>query len=102
MAETHRSHDVATVEMFRRDPLLAGEYLNTVLADGDDIDIMMALKILSAAFGDIEDTTQHSDVTTAHPAISKQTAPALISLRALLTSMGMRLSIQPIEQAPTN
>ena len=97
MAETHRSHDIATAEMFRRDPLLAAEYLNTVLADGDDIDIIMALKTLSAAFGDTEDTTSHGDTRSNHTAMPKQTAPSLVSLRALLTAMGMRLSIQPIE-----
>jgi hypothetical protein len=31
----YRSHEVATVESFRRDPHFAAEYLNAVLADGD-------------------------------------------------------------------
>jgi DNA-binding phage protein len=97
MVETHRSHDIATAEMFRRDPLLAAEYLNTVLADGDDIDIIMALKNLSAAFGDATNTPRHSDSKTPYRATSKQPPPSVITLRTLLSAMGMRLSVQPIE-----
>ena len=51
MAKAHRTHDEATVEMFRRDPDLAAEYLNSVLADGDETDLMLALRSLSKAFG---------------------------------------------------
>ena len=36
MAKAHRPHDEATVEMFRADPDLAAEYLNSVLTDGDE------------------------------------------------------------------
>ena len=36
----YRTHDEATAEMFRRDPELAAEYLNRVLTDGDETDIV--------------------------------------------------------------
>ena len=97
MAETHRSHDIATAEMFRRDPLLAAEYLNTVLADGDDVDIIMALKNLSAAFGHTGSAALHSGSKPASQTILKQVPPSVTALRALLSTMGMRLSVQPIE-----
>lgn len=51
MAKAHRSHDDATVEMFRNDPSLAAEYLNDVLATGDVVDLLMALRYLCDAFG---------------------------------------------------
>lgn len=47
MAKTHRSHEEATVEMFRKDPALAADYLNAVPEDGDETDLMLALRTLS-------------------------------------------------------
>ena len=35
MAKTHRTHEEATIEMLRKDPELAADYLNSVLEDGD-------------------------------------------------------------------
>ena len=55
MAKAHRTHDEATVEMFRRDPDLAAEYLNSVLVDGDETDLMLALRSLSKAFGGVQE-----------------------------------------------
>jgi DNA-binding phage protein len=46
MAKTHRTHEEATTEMFLKDPELASEYLNSVLADGDESDLMLALRSL--------------------------------------------------------
>ena len=42
-----RSHERATVESFRNDPQFAAEYLNAVLADGDQAEVMLALRRLS-------------------------------------------------------
>ena len=50
MAKTHRAHEDATIEMFREDPQLAAEYLNAILEDGDEVDLMLALRTLSKAF----------------------------------------------------
>jgi len=55
MVKARRTHDKATVEMFRRDPNLAAEYLNSVLADGDETDLMLALRSLSKAFGGVQE-----------------------------------------------
>lgn len=41
---TSRSHEDATVESFRRDPALAAEYLNSILEDGDQEELMLALR----------------------------------------------------------
>lgn len=40
MTKTHRTHEEATVEMFHKDTQLAAEYLNAVLEDGDEADLM--------------------------------------------------------------
>lgn len=47
MAKTHRTHEAATIEMFQRNPELAAEYLNSLMADGDESDLMLALRSLS-------------------------------------------------------
>ena len=39
-----RSHEQATVESFRKDPEFAAEYLNSVLEDGDQEELMLALR----------------------------------------------------------
>ena len=49
MARTHRSHEEATIEMFRKDPAFAAEYLNAILVDGDETDLVLALRTLSKA-----------------------------------------------------
>lgn len=54
MPKSHRPHDEATSEMFRNDPELAADYLNSVLEDGDETDLMLALRALSKAFGGVQ------------------------------------------------
>jgi DNA-binding phage protein len=43
-----RSHEEATVESFRKDPAFAAEYLNSVLEDGDQEELMLALRRMSS------------------------------------------------------
>ena len=43
-----RSHDEATVESLRKDPAFAAEYLNSVLEDGDQEELMLALRRMSS------------------------------------------------------
>src|SRR5215831_21405354 len=49
-----RSHEEATVESFRKDPAFAAEYLNAVLEDGDQEELMLALRRMSEAFGGVQ------------------------------------------------
>ena len=46
-----RSHEVVTVESFRKDPAFAAEYLNSILEDGDQEELVLALHRMSTAFG---------------------------------------------------
>jgi len=39
-----RSHEDATVESFRKNPEFAAEYLNSILEDGDQEELMLALR----------------------------------------------------------
>jgi len=98
MTKNHRSHDEATVEMFQEDPALAAEYLNDVLATGDEVDLMMALRYLSNAFGGVQEVARRADanVNTMYRTLSEQGNPSLKTLRAILNAMGLRLAVQPI------
>ena len=48
-----RSHEEAMVDSFRKRPKLAAEYLNAVLQDGDQKELMLALRRLSDAHGGV-------------------------------------------------
>ena len=62
MAKTHRTHEAATIGMFQRDPELAAEYLNSVLADGDKSDLMLSLRSFSKAFGGMQEVAREAEV----------------------------------------
>ena len=62
MGRSQRTHEEATVEMFRQDSDLAAEYLNSVLQDGDEADLMIALRNISHAFGGVAEVARQADV----------------------------------------
>jgi probable addiction module antidote protein len=99
MAKAHRFHDEATAEMFRKDPALAADYLNDVLATGDEVDLMMALRYLSDAFGGVQEIARRADANpnTMYRTLSEQGNPSLKTLRAILSAMGLRLAVQAID-----
>lgn len=95
-----RSHDDATVESFRRDRKFAAAYLDQVLADGDQQELMLALRRISDAYGGVSGLAQQTDLnaTTLYRTLSCEGNPELRTLRALLDAMGLRLSIVPARQ----
>ncbi len=44
------SHDEVTIETFKKDPNYAAEYLNAVIKDGDQEELMLALRRVALAF----------------------------------------------------
>jgi len=95
-----RGHEAATVEGFRKDPAFAAEYLNAVLADGDQDEVMLALRRLSQAFGGITKVAKTTDLnaTTLYRTLSVKGNPELKSLTALLLAPGMQLAVRPFPQ----
>ena len=93
-----RDHAEATVESFRRDPRFAAEYLNAVLADGDQAELMLALRYMAQAFGGVSGLASSAglNATTLYRTLSPSGNPELRSIRALLEAMGMRLAVQPL------
>jgi len=94
----HRDHAAATIESFRRDPGFAAEYLNAVLADGDQEELMVALRYMADAFGGVPGLAARArlNATTLYRTLSKKGNPELKTISALLGAMGMRLAVQPI------
>ena len=99
MARTHRSHEEATIEMFRKDPAFAAEYFNAILVDGDETDLMLALRTLSKAFGGLQEVARNAEINanTIYRTLSEKGNPEIKTLSAILKAMGMRLAIQPIQ-----
>lgn len=93
-----RSHEAATIESFRKDPAFAAEYLNTVLADGDQDEVMLALRRLSQAFGGVTKVAKTADLnaTTLYRTLSPKGNPELKSLTSLLRALGMQLAVRPL------
>lgn len=90
-----RSHEAFVVDSFRRDRKLAAAYLDEVLTDGDQKELMLALRRLSEAFGGVPSLAQRAGLnpTTLYRTLSADGNPELRTLRALLQAMGLRLSV---------
>jgi probable addiction module antidote protein len=99
-AVPYRAHDAATVESFRKDPRFAAAYLNGVLADGDQEELMVALRYIAEAFGGVPKLAARAQLnaTTLYRTLSPRGNPELRSMQALLSAMGMRLAVQPITE----
>lgn len=98
-APASRSHEEATVESLRKDRKFAAQYLNAALEDGDQQELMLALRYLAEAFGGVSKLAAESDLnaTTLYRTLSPAGNPELRSMTALLKAMGMRLAVEPIE-----
>ncbi len=104
MRAKSRSHEEATIESFRRDPGFAAEYLNAILEDGDQQELMTALRYMAKAFGGVSRLAEEAELnaTTLYRTLSPRGNPELKSLRALLKAMGMRLAVEPLETSKSH
>jgi probable addiction module antidote protein len=93
-----RSHEAATVGSFRKDPTFAAEYLNAVLAEGDQDEVLLALRRLSRAFGGVPKIAKAAELnaTTLYRTLSPKGNPELRSLTALFRAFGMQLAVRPL------
>lgn len=93
-----RPHDEAMAELYREDLGLAVEMLNSILSDGDQDELMVALRQMAKAFGGVQKVaaTAHLNPTQLYRTLSPTGNPALSSLSAILKALGLRLAVQPI------
>ena len=85
MNKPYVSHEEATIESFQLDPDYAAEYLNAVLEDGDQEELMLALRRVAAATGLNENTL--------HRTLSAKGNPKLSTLSGICKAVGMEISI---------
>ena len=86
------------LEGLRADPEYAVAYLNAILEDGDQQELLMALRRVAKAFGGIPKLAGKAElnVTALYKTLSPQGNPELKGLTALLKAMGMRLAVAPL------
>lgn len=93
-----RSHDEAMAETFRKDPAYAAKFLNAILEDGDQVELLIALRQMTKAFGGLPEVAERANLnrTQLYRTLSEQGNPEVRSLIAVLRTMGLRLAVQPI------
>jgi probable addiction module antidote protein len=93
-----RAHDEAMAEAFSNDPAYAVELLNSILEDGDQGELLVALRQMAKAFGGIPKVAEkaHLNRTQLYRTLSADGNPEIRSLAAILKTMGLRLAVQPI------
>jgi probable addiction module antidote protein len=91
-----RTHDEATAELFKEDPAYAVELLNAILADGEQPELLIALRQMTKAFGGVQDVAEKANLnpTQLYRALSAHGNPELRSLSAILKAMGLRLAVE--------
>ena len=97
-----RPHDDAMAELYRSDPDYAAQLLSSILADGDQAELLIALRQMAQAFGGVPAIAEqaHLNPTQLYRTLSPQGNPALSSFGAILKAMGVRLAVEPMAPAP--
>ena len=84
--------------MYREDPAYALQLLNSILEDGDQGELLMALRQMVTAFGGMQTVAEqaHLNPTQLYRTLSPEGNPALSSFSAILKAMGLRLAVLPM------
>ena len=96
-----RQHDEAMAELFRQDPAYAVELLNNILEDGEQSELLIALRQMTKAFGGVQDVAEKANLnpTQLYRTLSAEGNPELRSLSAILKAMGLRLAVERVAAA---
>lgn len=96
-----RAHDESMAELLREDPAFATQFLNDILQEGDQADLLVALRQMAQAYGGVPAIAEkaHLNATQLYRTLSAEGNPELRSLTAVLKAMGMRLAVEPIHHA---
>ncbi len=93
-----RNHDEAMAEEFKQNPAYALELLNEILLDGDQGELLIALRQMTKAFGGVQSVAEKANLnpTQLYRTLSDQGNPELRSLSAILKAMGLRLAVERV------
>jgi probable addiction module antidote protein len=96
-----RNHDEAMAELFQKDPEYALELLNSILEDGEQGELLIALRQMAKAFGGVPTLAEKANLnpTQLYRTLSEQGNPELRGLSAILKAMGLRLDVERVRAA---
>ncbi len=96
-----RAHDEAMAELFQKDPAYALELLNSILEDGEQGELLIALRQMTKVFGGVQSVAEKANLnsTQLYRTLSEEGNPALSSLAAILKAMGLRLAVERVKAA---
>jgi len=96
-----RTHDEAMAELFKQDPAYALELLNGILEDGEQGELLIALRQMAKAFGGVQSLAKKANLnpTQLYRTLSEQGNPELRSLSAILKALGLRLVVERVRAA---
>ena len=97
------AHDDVMAETYRENPAYALQFLDSILEDGDQGELLIALRQMTKAFGGVQAVAEqaHLNPTQLYRTLSPEGNPALSSISAILKAMGMRLSVQLVRRPAT-
>ncbi len=83
-----------------KDPAEAAAYLETVIEEGNQAAIMLALRQVAQAQGGVAKVARKAKLTreATYKMLSKTGNPELRSLTAVLAATGLRIAVKPIEK----
>ncbi len=90
-----RTHDEAMIELFKEDPNYAIKLLNSILEDGDQGELLIALRQLSEAVGGIKAIAEetHLNPTQLYRTLSAKGNPTLNNFSGILRSLNLHLVV---------
>lgn len=96
-----RTHDDAMADLFKEDPAYALELLNSILEDGEQGELLIALRQMAKAFGGVQAVAEKANLnpTQLYRTLSEEGNPELRSLSAVLKAMGLRLAVERVRAA---
>ena len=96
-----KPHDVAMAELYQQDPAYAVEMLNSILEDGEQAELLIALRQMAKAFGGVQTIAEKANLnpTQLYRTLSEEGNPELASLAAILKAMGLRLAVERVKAA---
>jgi len=96
-----RSHDESMAELFQQDPAYALELLNNILEEGEQAELLIALRQMTKAFGGVQSIAEKAKLnpTQLYRTLSEEGNPALSSIAAILKAMGLRLAVERVRAA---
>jgi len=87
--------------LFREDPAYAQQLLNDILEEGEQAELLIALRQMTKAFGGMQSVAEKANLnpTQLYRTLSETGNPELRSLTAILKAMGLRLAVERLPAA---